>query len=343
MPATERPVSIDRVRGMMLGLAIGDALGNTTESLPPPYRQRHCGEIRDYRPNRFAEDAAVGLPSDDTQLAYWTLEQILADGRIDPQALAELFSSRQLFGAGSTLRRFIRNFRSGKRWHEAAVESAGNGALMRIAPVLLPHLAQPQAALWIDTILCAALTHNHPSSIGACVAFIAIYWHLLSMDRVPDSDWWPATYIAHAKGIEGDATLRPRGGRFHGIFEGPIWRFVEETVPPAYRAGKDALTACEESYSGAFLLETVPCALSILMRHADDPEQAIVRAVNDTRDNDTIAAIVGAAVGALHGEVALPKAWREGLLGRTGAKDDGRVFELLRQADAFIDPTPGSR
>ena len=35
-------------------------------------------------------------------------------------------------------------------------------------------------------------------------------------------------------------------------------------------------------------------------------EEAIVRAVNDTRDNDTIAAIVGAAVGALHGKSALP-------------------------------------
>ncbi len=103
------------------------------------------------------------------------------------------------------------------------------------------------------------MTHNHPSSIGACVAFTALYWDLLAMDRAPDPDWWPATYIAHARGIEGDAALRPRGGRFHGIFEGPIWRFVEETVPPAHRAGKDALTACEEFYSGAFLLETVPC------------------------------------------------------------------------------------
>jgi ADP-ribosylglycohydrolase len=49
------------------------------------------------------------------------------------------------------------------------------------------------------------------------------------------------------------------------------------------------------------LLETVSTVLHILMRHAGDPEEAIIRAVNDTKDNDTIAAIVGAAVGALHG------------------------------------------
>ena len=41
-----------------------------------------------------------------------------------------------------------------------------------------------------------------------------------------------------------------------------------------------------------------------------------MRSVNDTKDNDTIAAIVGAAVGALHGESAIPQVWRDGLLGR---------------------------
>jgi len=46
--------------------------------------------------------------------------------------------------------------------------------------------------------------------------------------------------------------------------------------------------------------------LWILTRCVGDPEEAIVRAVNDTTDNDTVGAIVGAAVGALHGELALP-------------------------------------
>ena len=88
--------------------------------------------------------------------------------------------------------------------------------------------------------------------------------------------------------------------------------------------------------SSAYLLETVPTALFILARHGADPEEAIVRAVNDTYDNDTIGAIVGAAVGALHGEAALPQRCRENLLGRTGAADDGRVFELVAAAERFV-------
>ena len=80
----------------------------------------------------------------------------------------------------------------------------------------------------------------------------------------------------------------------------------------------------------------IPTVLYILMCHGHDPEEAIVRAVNDTRDNDTVAAIVGAAVGALHGEDALPYNWRQGLLGRTRENDDGRVFALLDHAETLF-------
>ena len=44
------------------------------------------------------------------------------------------------------------------------------------------------------------------------------------------------------------------------------------------------------------------------------------------------AAIVGAAVGALHGSESLPDRWVEKLTGRTADSDDGRVFELIEQA-----------
>lgn len=76
----------------------------------------------------------------------------------------------------------------------------------------------------------------------------------------------------------------------------------------------------------------MPCAIYVLARHAHDPEEAIIRAVNDTKDNDTTAAIVGAAVGALHGKSRIPQRWIGNLLGRTAAHDDGRAFELIEQA-----------
>jgi ADP-ribosylglycohydrolase len=80
------------------------------------------------------------------------------------------------------------------------------------------------------------------------------------------------------------------------------------------------------------LLKTAPSGLYLLCGYGHDPEEAIVRAVNDTRDKDTVGAIVGSVVGALHGATALPPRWRDGLLGRTGAEDDGTVFRLIHAA-----------
>ena len=108
---------------------------------------------------------------------------------------------------------------------------------------------------------------------------------------------------------------------------GDLWK---DQVPK--QDGRSIVEACDTWYSGAYLLEAVPSALYILMCCADDPEEAIVRAINDTKDNDTIGAIVGAAVGALHGEKGLPERWKRNLLGRTEASDDGRVFELIDSA-----------
>jgi ADP-ribosylglycohydrolase len=91
----------------------------------------------------------------------------------------------------------------------------------------------------------------------------------------------------------------------------------------------------------ANLLETVPTVLHILMRHAGNPKEAIIRAVNDTKDSDSIAAIVGAAVGALHGCAQLPDRWKQDLLGRTQERDDGRIFELIDQSIRRFGPAAG--
>jgi hypothetical protein len=50
------------------------------------------------------------------------------------------------------------------------------------------------------------------------------------------------------------------------------------------------------------------------------------------------AAIVGAAVGALHGRRPLPTRWLQNHLGRTGASDDGYIDELLRASRSRFGP-----
>lgn len=330
--AVPEDFDFSRVEGMMLGLAIGDSLGKPTESMLPNKRRDRYGELRDYLPTRYAS-GEVGVPSDDTQLAFWTLEQMIADQGFNPEHVAQRFCRDKVFGIGSTVKRFIRNHKSGSSWHESGPKSAGNGALMRIAPMLIPHLKSGTRDLWVDTALSAMITHNDSGSIAACVSFIHMMWHLLQMQSAPEPYWWLNTYVEVAKDLESDDTYQPRGRLGYSIdYKGPIWRFVEEKVGDAYRKDVPVIDACDSWYSGAYLLETVPCVIFILMKYGHNLEEAIVRAVNDTKDNDTIAAIVGAAAGALHGKGKIPQRWISNLSGRTTYRDDGRIFELLEKA-----------
>lgn len=323
----------NRIEGMLLGLMIGDALGNTSESMLPSERRRHFAEIRDYLPNRHAEGRRVGLPSDDSQLAMWTLESLLEGDGLDPEQLADTFVGRRIFGIGNTVTEFLFRYRDERLpWYEAGVASAGNGALMRIAPVLVPHAGAPDTRLWADAAIAAMLTHNDRASTGSCVAFVDILSRLLLLTEAPAPEWWIDSFVAALSQLEGETQYR--SNMTHDHYEGPLWRFVDTSVRSALVAKASVVDACDSWHSGAYLLETVPSVLYILARHGDDAEEAIVRAVNDTWDNDSIGAIVGAAVGALHGSAALPTRWIDGLLGRTQESDDGRAFDLIEQSRA---------
>ena len=321
---------------MLLGLAIGDALGNTTEGMGPGERRAAYGEITNYLPNRHAGGRRVGTPSDDSQMAFWTLELLLADGGLVPRA-----PGRMLLPAGD-----LRDRQVGERvqveiqgraaLEEAGVPSAGNGAVMRIAPVLVPHLSAPSPAVWADAALAGMVTHNDRTSNACCVAIAALLWSALGFDATPAPGWWLERFVAVAGPLEGDTELVPRCDRHRGSYRGSLTGFVSTRVRDALDAGRSAREVSDEFWSAAFLLETIPSVLAVLQRHADSPRDAIVRAVNDTWDNDTVAAIVGAVVGALHGRKALPQEWIDGLLGRTGAEDDGRVYELVAETKRFL-------
>ena len=140
-------LSFDRIQGMMLGLAVGDSLGVMSEGLAPVNRKKLYGEIRDYLPIPLA-GKREGIPSDDTQLAFWTLEQMLEDDGFVPENIAERFATGQIFGIGGTVMAFLEAYeRSGGPWWKCGQPSAGNGALMRIAPMVVPHVRKPSADL----------------------------------------------------------------------------------------------------------------------------------------------------------------------------------------------------
>ncbi|WP_157721609.1 ADP-ribosylglycohydrolase family protein [Thermococcus pacificus] len=291
-------VQLSKVRGMLLGVPIGDALGSPFEGRPPS--EENFRMINDYLPEAHI--------TDDTQLTFWTLEVFSERGWFDPKALADRFSSEWIIGIGGSVRRFIRNYKDlGKPWYLSGVESAGNGALMRLSPVVIPHLLNPTRELWSDAVITIYLTHNDRLAISSSVAFTNILWELFMKDKPPEPEWWVEEYVSVAREVEGDfSRYSPRFGKFKS-YSGPAWEFVEKTLEKALSSGWSLLDLNTAVGSGAYLLETVPMVLYTMMLYADDPTKAITMAVSSSKDSDTVGAIVGYLVGALHGVKAFPE------------------------------------
>lgn len=152
---------------------------------------------------------------------------------------------------------------------------------MRIAPILIPHLRRPSPELWADTALCAMVTHNDSAAISSAVAFVALLWELLAMDAPPAPEWWLSRFVAPLRDLE----CRDYSARSPQLadFRGPLWRLLEQELPAVHAQNLPVLDAYNRWYSGAYLLETVPCVLYTLMRFGNDPEEAIVRAVNEVK------------------------------------------------------------
>tara|TARA_B100000609_G_C16992156_1_gene319280 strand:- start:148 stop:669 length:522 start_codon:yes stop_codon:yes gene_type:complete len=168
-------------------------------------------------------------------------------------------------------------------------------------------------------------------ALGVNVAFVDLLFTLLHADGPPEPSWILNRWSAVVKAFEPDLVYAPRGA---ACVQAPTWRAAQVDVRRAIEGGLPTLTALGRWHSGAYLLETVPTVLLLLARYADDPEEAVIRAVNDTKDNDSIAAIVGAAMGALYGSKAWPARWVKGLTGRLDGEDDGAMQAVITQAKA---------
>ena len=323
---------------MLLGIAIGDALGNTSESMTLEQRKQELGLITDYLPNRHAHNKKIGLPSDDTQLAFDTLSVILDKGKLDMEELAKVFSSHRIFGIGKTVKEFLRNYKDYREpWYlSGIVGGAGNGALMRIAPVLISSLANQTENLWADTILATMLTHNSALAIGSSVAFINMLHGFVSLKGKPNSEALIKEFTDILGTFTGGTECNIRNSKIKSKFSNSAPTFIRQALEFGYKNNMTAEQFSEYFGSGAYVLETDTILLYILSKYLTDPKEAIIQAVNYTKDNDTVASIIGAAMGALYGKEAFKESWITNLSGRTRENDDGKIFEMITRTKEFL-------
>ncbi|WP_448071661.1 ADP-ribosylglycohydrolase family protein [Georgenia yuyongxinii] len=319
----------DRARGVLWGLAVGDALGMPTEGLSRAAAGARYGLVDRFHPGPDDSATAPGLPAarvtDDTEQAVIVGRLLVAgEGRVDPAALAvELLAWQERMeatGAGGLLGPSTLRALASIRTHGPSPSSGRwgdtNGAAMRVAPVGVAVPGRPLEALVDAVVATSAPTHNTHVALAGAAAVAA------GVSTAVDGGGLAA--VLHAAVLAARAAAE-RG--FHTTAPAVAARLENAVRLVRAEAGGgtaedriDAGCAVIDEVVGTSLAthESVPAAFAVLalaetVRPGGAADSWLVCRLGASLggDSDTIAAMAGAISGAMGGVGALPAAARD--------------------------------
>ncbi|MEZ4401941.1 MAG: ADP-ribosylglycohydrolase family protein [Kofleriaceae bacterium] len=311
------PADREHGLGALWGLALGDALGTTLEftaPAAPPFPTLATGPV-DAIVGGGPFGLAPGLVTDDTQLAAAVAQSLLAHGGdLDLHDLAARFVtwSQHAFDIGSQIGAVIRRLGRGDAvdeaaravWLERDRDAAGNGALMRAAPLAVAYCTRPDAL--VDAALAeAGLTHWDPRCRLASVAYDAAIAAAVAPGGTPTA---PAM-VAAARAALDEAAARLDAA---GADRDRVTAAHAALTADLDHAGDDDPDLYGDHVHLLRHQGFVRVAFRLAFWHLSHTRgftAAVVDATNRGGDADTNAAIVGALLGARDGLASLPSAW----------------------------------
>ena len=301
----EEPTQVERYRGSLLGLAVGDALGTTLEFKPPGT----------FRP---VDDMVGGGPfgleagqwTDDTSMALCLAESLIERRRFDPADQLRRYvrwyreghmsSTGVCFDIGNATRQALERFEKTGEPYSGSRDPkiAGNGSIMRLAPVplfyarVLPyryHSTGPVEAIERSGE-SSRTTHGAQNAVDAC-------------------RYLGALIAGAVNGAEKEDLLSER---FSPVGSGywEKWPLAEEVNEVA--AGSFKRKQPPEIRGRGYVVASLEAALWAFYSSKSFREGALL-AINLGDDTDTTGAVYGQLAGAYYGERAIPGTWRSKL------------------------------
>ncbi len=279
------PIILDRLRGVAVGAALGDAFGMPLEFKPAV---KVNALVRSLQPGRLP----AGTFTDDTEMALALAGSLEARHPLDAADLARRFLDwfhRNPEDIGNQTSSVLMSIDRLKDWQKASAESlrfrpdsAGNGSVMRCWPVAIAWWNNP-TQLAVDSALQSRVTHPHAECEAGSV--------------------FVNTWIA---GLVGGAAVQQ-------AFEKAL---AEVEMPGSLRiAVKQGPSMSREALNNSgwvrHTLQTAAWAVLTTSSYAE----AVIQAANLGNDADTGAAVTGAIAGAAYGLGAIPAEWRSRLQG----------------------------
>jgi len=310
MPTDMNALSLqDRYRGALLGLAAGDALGTTLEFSPPgsftPLTDMSGGGPFRLAPGEWTDDTAMALCLAESLIVcrgFDAADQMRRYLRWRDQGYWS--STGRCFDIGTTVARALQRFAAtGNPFAGAtAPDTAGNGSLMRLAPVPLAFARVPHAAVRLAGDL-SRTTHAAPAAVDACRYYAGLLVGALhGVDK--------ATLLAPC--------FAPPGVAWQ---DAPLVREIEVVA-----AGSFKIRQPPEIRGTGYVVAALEAALWAFW-HSDDFATGALRAVHLGDDADTTGAIYGQLAGAYYGAAAIPPTWRRRL---------ARRLEIVGLADGLL-------
>jgi ADP-ribosyl-[dinitrogen reductase] hydrolase len=287
--------TIDRYRGSLLGLAAGDALGTTLEFRTPgsfsPIDDMVGGGPFGLRPGEW---------TDDTSMALCLAESLIECRGADPvdqlrryvrwYREGHLSSRGRCFDIGNTVSSALRRFESTGEPYCGPIDtfSAGNGSIMRLAPVPLFFARDPRVA--IDRAAeSSRTTHGATEAVDACRYLAALIVGALCGRSRSEL---LADHFSPVAGLWEEEPLAPR---------------IAEIASGSFRRREPP-----EIRGSGYVVRSLEAALWAFDRSSSFREGALM-AVNLGDDADTTGAVYGQLAGAFYGEEDIPREWRERL------------------------------
>ncbi len=293
---------VDVFHGILLGTAVGDALGLPAEGLSPGRIARlWSGEVR----HRFLWNR--GMVSDDTEHTIMVCRALL-EHPDDPEAFARTLAGELRLwllvlpaGVGWATLRSILKLWCGVSPERSGVVSAGNGPAMRSA-ILGAFFAEEPEKMEVFVRASTRLTHTDPRAQTGAMAVAAL----------------TAWEVRHG------SQQSPSGEELSGLLR-PLAKVEDEEWPRIVAATVDSnakgLTVAEfadllglgRSGVSGYMYHTVPVAIYAWIRHYGDFRSTVESVIACGGDTDTSAAIAGALSGAVVGITGIPHEWVAGL------------------------------
>ena len=278
----------DRARGVLVGLACGDALGRPVEFASASEISAEHGRLDDMVGHGTWNQPA-GTITDDTEQALCIARSLAEQREFDPADVAERFVAwydSGPFDIGRMTMRSLDRLTHGDTWEEAGQyvwersregQNAGNGSVMRCPPLAVPYATDRDRLAEVSR-QSSRITHADPRCTVGCAVLNLTVAGLLEDAATPLRD-----ALAH---VGADAPDK-----------------LGSALRPIARG--DSPDTLETS---GYVVHSLQTALHDGLL-AGSAEEAIVTAVNRGGDTDTIGAIAGAVAGARFGASQLPDRW----------------------------------